>query len=866
MRDGVDWEIRHHLDERIDELVAQGHTRAAAEREALDAFGDLEHVRRDVTDIDRGIRRRDRMKTFVETVVQDVKYGARGLVRDRSFAAAVIVALGLGIGAAAAMFAVVDALLLRPLPYAEPEELYGLTVWTADGSFGRPYMERSVAQEWAAQSDYTEGILLHARRNVLHTGDGEPRTLAAVPVSATFHEMLGVAPVIGRGLVAADAQPGAPPVVVVSYDLWRGPLQAADDVAGRLIRLDGSQYTIVGVMPEGFKFPEYSTTEVWAPIGTDGTVLGTEITDVSVLARVAPEDTAAAQAQSRALARSIYTANDASSGESLKLESFNERRAGRDVLQSVALLSGAVFLILLVAGFNMVSLLLVRAAARAREIAVRLALGAPRMRLVRQLVTEAMLLALVSGAVAVLLAFVTMRAAQGAMPRSLTFFAPHAFAVEQRTLFFTAVVAIGCGLVFGLLPAWRAVRASNPTKAGNLTVRGAGAQRSILRRMIVVGEVAISVTLLVGAVLLIRSFDRLMSVDPGFTADGLAMMTLSIGTEAHPAAERGSYLRRLEARIEAVPGVQGATVADGLPPKSGFHFGTMLRTEDGQPLQVQPELLPFASVPPDFLDVLGIPLMQGRAFRSDDRDNDVAIIDVDLARALWPNGSAIGRRFRVEDDAPWRTVVGVIPDVKLMGPDDRTGDYELLYPATHDDMRAFVGLAIRTGGDVDALLPAIRRAVYDVDPEQPIEDLSSAADRYIDAVALPRFLRTLMTGLAVLALVLAAVGLYGVLAYGVAQRRSELGVRMALGARPGDVRRMIVGEGLLLGGLGAVLGLIGARALGRFIEATLYGVQPGDPSTLALVAAIMMAVALAACWWPARTATAVEPAIVLRAD
>jgi putative ABC transport system permease protein len=383
---------------------------------------------------------------------------------------------------------------------------------------------------------------------------------------------------------------------------------------------------------------------------------------------------------------------------------------------------------------------------------------------------------------------------------------------------------------------------------------------------LVIAEVALSVTLLVGAGLLIHSFIRLNRVDPGFNPDNLVVMDLHVSSAAHPdKGERAEHVRRLEEAIEAVPGVQSVTVAFGLPPSASFSLPVVLQPEGEEPRTAgNPEFLPFAQVRPDFFDVTGARLIAGRAFvPTDTYDSGNVIIDEDLARFLWPSANPTGRRFRIDADRPWLTVVGVMADLKLMGPDDRRGDFEMLHPGSPAMSGSF---AIRTRGDGTALLPAIRNAVRQIDANQPIDELETANTRYAEAIDMPRFLLVLISVLAGLALLLAAVGIYGLLAFGVSQRKHELSVRMALGARPSNLTRMIVRNGFLLTAVGAALGLCGALAMSRFIRASLYGVDPVDPVTLVAVTVTVVIVSLIASAVPARRAMAVDPASVLRTE
>jgi len=864
--EGVEWELSHHFEERIEELMVAGLTRREAEAEAERAFGDVERVRAELRHLDRISERRLRMSERLEAMWLDVKYALRGMRRDPGLTLAVVLTLGLGVGANAAMFGVVDALLLRPLPWLRPAEVMQVEVRAPGQPRGMPYLQWELAREWQRRADFVEGTVLHNRASVLFTEASEPLTLAAQGVTAEFEETLGVQPAQGRGFVPEDMAPGAEAVALIDHAFWRNELGADAAIVGRVVELDGKPHRVIGVMPEGFKFPEYATTEFWLPLKEDGTLLGRPQPVVHAISRVA--DAAGVEARAAALGTSLLREQDPASRQTLGLHSLHASR-GRNpgTMQAIVMLTAAVALILLVAGCNMINLLLVRATSRARELAIRMAVGASRGRVVRQLMTEAAVLSLLSGVVAVLLAMVALKAMQGIMPTSITFFAPYAIGMEGRALFFTFVVAAVSGLVFGSIPAIRAARQTAPAAdAGLTTYAGRSRSSARLRRTLVVAETAISVMLLVGAALLIHNFVKLMAIDPGFEPERLAVMKLTISTARYPDAEqRTLYLQRLEERLEAVPGVTGVTLAQGLPPQTNLSFGVQLEAEgsDG-PRPDQPQIVPNASVSPDFFDVVGAEIIAGRALARGDAAAENVVIDEHLARFLWPDGNAVGRRFRMGEQWEWSTVVGVMRDMQMLGPDDRSGDFEILFAMHEEGPAGYLAFAIRTEGDVDALLPRLRAAVREVDAQQPISELEAASTLYVETVDMPRFLLVLMATLGGLALILAGVGIFGVLSFGVSQRAHEMAVRMALGAGVGHVRALVLGEGMLLAAAGTVIGVAAAFAATRLIASALVQVTPGDPASYAVVVIATLTVALAACVAPARRATAIEPARVMR--
>ena len=853
-------ELRFHLEMEVEENLGRGLSPAEARRQAVLRLGGVTQVAEATRDA-RGVR-------LLDLLAQDLRYALRGIRRNPLFAASLVATLGLGIGASAAMFSVVDALLLRPLPYGQPERL--VEVHAVDRETGREsrMVGLDFAQEWGRRAELFAAAFQHARATVLYTGGVEPVTLSAVVVSPGFEETLRVPPLLGRGFEDADARPGAEPVVLLSHAFWQSTYGGDAAALGRAIELDGIRHRVIGVMPAGFKFPEYGTADVYLPLRDDGTVLAIARPYVYLLGRLRGEEPlAAAQARADALAAALEEEMPRGRGWAARLAPLGETRGGTgEIRRSVWFLAAGVALILLVAVLNGANLLLVRGWSRTRELAVRVALGASRRRLVTQLLAESTLLALASGAAAVVIALGLLRLVQGSMPEDITFWAPHAIAVEQRTLLFTFAAAAAAGLFVGLVPALAATRvAAAAAQPGALTPYAARTPaRSRLRRGLVVAEVALSVTLLVGAGLMINSFVRLVRVDPGFRLDDVAILTLFLSPATYPdGGARMAFLRRLEERIEVIPGVVGATTGGEPLPTAGFTDGSGLENEDG-PARVDGVIIPYASVSPDFFELLDVRIHAGRAFKPADAGTDNVVVDIDLARHLWGDTNPIGRRFRPSRGWPWLTVVGVIGDLRIFGPDERQGDFAYLLPASNS-AREYASVAVRTAGDPRVLFPAIRAAVHEQDPRQPVVELDTARRLYGEAVELPRFILVLMSVLSGLALVLAAVGVYGVLAYGVAQRRFDLAVRIALGARPISISCGVLGEGLVLAGVGAAVGVAVALALSGLVRSLLYGVEPGDPLTIGAVVLVSLGAAVIASWWPARRATRIDPVEVLKA-
>lgn len=855
----LDEELRFHVDMATEENVRQGLSPREARRRAQLRLGGPVQVREATRDA-RGVR-------WVEEHARDVRYALRGLRRNPLFSTTVVLTLALGLGAMAAMFGVADALLLRPLPYHEPDRLVEVLAVTQNGDM-RPYIPWDRAQVWHQQSEVFQGAFSHARGAVLFTGGSEPQVLSVQAVTHEFEEVLGVRPILGRGLAPEDADPGAPPVVVLDHAFWHRVLGGDTEVIGRVIELEGAQHRVVGVMPAGFKFPEYSTTEAWMPIRSDGSFLGPGGGGAGLyfVARLAEGSLPVAQIRADAIASTLSEQQARGEGWSVMLRPFGAATRAQNS-RVLWLLGGAVAVLLLIAGINATALLLVRGWSRSRELAVRAALGASRWRVARQLLTESVILGLLSGVAAVVLALVALSSFRGIIPGSITFFAPFEIKMELRTLGFTFLVATATGFVIGLFPALLAARSSSPANHAALTTyASATSQKNRLRRGLVVVEMSLTVMLLVGAGLLTNSFVQLMRVEPGFRVENLAVLRLNLPSSSYPSStSRAAFLRILEERLEALPEVRGVSVNGGVPPTSGFHFGVALETEAGM-APSQPQLLPFANIRPDFFEVLEVPIAAGRPLREEDVGTDNVMIDLDMARLLWGRASPLGRSFRIGAERPWLTVVGVTRDLRLMGPDDRNGSYEILYPLGPNTAPSYVPLAIRTGGDPRPLLASIRSIVHELDSLQPIEELRPAIELYAATIAMPRFLLVLMAVLSGLALFLAAVGTHGMLAYGVVQRRNELGIRIALGAPTRRIWLGVVAEGVFLAAVGAGFGVILALTFSRAIGGLLYAVEPSDPRTIIVAVSISVAAAAIACFSPARRAVIGHPADVLRAD
>lgn len=636
-------ELRYHLEMTVEENLRRGMDVEEARRQAALELGGLTQTREAARN-DRGLR-------SLERIAQDIRYGLRGVRSNPLFATALVLTLGLGIGANATMFSVIDALLLRPLPYPEPDRL--VEIWEANPETGRRQeaMPLDVGRVWAERDDLFETAFPYTWLTVLYTGGAEPTTVGAGAVSPGWDETLGIGPVLGRNFTEEDAHPAAESTVLLSHGFWLQAFGADPAVLGRVIELDGIDHRIIGVMPEGFKFPTYASTEVWTALRQDGRYFGQPGRPVYMLARL-PVDVSIAAAQARAddLAASLVDAMPRDGDWSVHLRPLDAVRGGDSTRRAIWFLAGAVGLILLVAMLNGVNLLLVRGWSRTRELAVRVALGASRRRLVGQLLTESLMLALAAGIVAVLLAFVALRLIEGIIPSDVTFWTPYDIALERRPLLFAFGAAVVTGLGIGVTTALLATRTRTGSAEAGLTTYAAKTLAQVhLRRGLVIAEVAVSVALLTGAGLLLNSFVRLMRVDPGFRLENVAIMTLSLSPGAHPTGEtRMAFMRGLEARIESIPGVAGATTGGTGLPVYGFSLSSLLETDDGlDRSQSNPRLIAYTRVSPDFFGLLDVPVLTGRPLTDADRGTENVIVDIELARFLWGDANPIGRRFLV---------------------------------------------------------------------------------------------------------------------------------------------------------------------------------------------------------------------------
>ena len=799
-------------------------------------------------------------------IAQDLRHGLRLLVRAPSFAFAALLVLALGIGANAAIFSVVNAVLLQPLPYPDASRL--VRVWHTPPPEGFPGVKTFAVSpanylDWEAQNHVFEKMAIIGFASLNLTGDREPQAIPAARVSGDFFSLLGAKPLVGRALTPSDADGGGH-VIVLGHSLWKSRFGGDPGIVGRDVRLDGQPWRVVGVMGPAERIPDYSNAWipfVWEP---DERVTRNNHNKLAI-ARLKPGVTLA-QAQSEMnlisdrLAKQ-YPEDDKGWGAAVR--PLREDLVG-DVRPLLLVLLGAVGFVLLIACANVANLMLARTLARRKEIAVRGALGASRRRLLAQLLTESLLLSLAGGALGLALAAVGMDAIVALLADQL----PRAAEVHlsMPVLLFTLLVSVLTGVLSGIAPAWSATKPdiarSLKLGLGRAGSEGGGRTRGLL----VMSEVALSLVLLIGAGLLIRSLWLLQRVDPGFDPKDLYRVSVNLPHSRYgDDARRTAFFRTLLERIRAVPGVDSVAAVSDIPLTGNNNWPVAIEGRPTPPVSQQPNVV-TEIVAGDYFRTARIPLLRGRAFNSQDGPSSpaVVVISASMAQKFWPNENALGRRLTAvfAGEAP-REVVGIVGDVKYNGLEVRE-PVPAMYLPLEQIPRGQMDLAIRSR--VPTVLVGAAAALHALDPDQPILDSGPVLRLIRDSLSRQRFAMLLLGGFAALAIVLAAVGIYSVLAYGVRRRRREIGIRMALGAETGAVLRMIVFQGMRTALVGVAIGLAAALALGRVLASLLYGVRASDPATFAAVAALLCAVALAASLLPALRAARIDPVQTLREE
>jgi putative ABC transport system permease protein len=886
-------EFAIHLEATYEDALARGLSEAAAQACALAQVLDWQMLECEVVraelpltarvlpGFDDTWNRPHQGGTRMEALWQDLRYGLRALRKQPGFTFIAGMTLALGIGANTAIFSVVNAVLLKPLPFPQPEQL--VMVYGEFPTLNTNQMRLSVPEytdfQQQTQSFAASGVFDGSgSANLAPEESGTPERVERAMFTPEMFAVLQATPLLGRVFTAEEAQAGRDGVVVLGHGLWQRRFGGKPEAVGQKLMISGRSSTIIGVMPPGFAFP--AKAEIWQPLWFPPEMREPQrrgARGLEVLARLKPGiSLRQAQAELDQLGANLTQQYPQNYGGQRRyrmlLAPLLEDVVG-ELKPALLLLLGAVGFVLLIACANVANLLLARAATRRQEMAVRLALGAGRWRLVRQLLTESVLLGLAGGVAGLLLAVwgvqMLLRFAPDNLPRL------SAVGLDDRVLVFTVLASLLTGVIFGLVPALQAARADVNDALRESGRTGTGARQQQLRHLFVVAEIALALVLLTGAGLMLKSFWRLQAVDPGFNPDGVLTMRLLLPFSTHPQpAQRATFFRQVLERIRALPGVASASAVSRIPMAPGNNSGTMTgeHSSIGPPMnpeapQVETEMR-WAS--PDYFQTLGITLLKGRDFNDADGigEQPVAIVDENFARRFYPNEDPIGKRIKrggPNSTRPWKTIIGVVRPIRNQRL-DATSLPQAYFPVLQEADEMFnLSFAVRTtGGDPTALTQSLRAAVLAVDRNQPIFDVKPLRQIVGDSIALKRLALMLLGAFAVVALLLAAVGIYGVMAYSVTQRTHEIGIRLALGAQMGDVLRLVLKQGLRLTCLGIALGWLAALGLTRLLSALLYGVSATDALTFGSVALLLTAIALLACYLPARRAAQLDPLIALR--
>ncbi|MGI8995222.1 MAG: ADOP family duplicated permease [Pyrinomonadaceae bacterium] len=862
----IDEEMRLHVEMETETNVGRGMSPADARRAALISFGNFDSV--------RNVAYRVRGGGMLETLLQDIRYGARVLAKHKGFTAVAVITLALGIGANTAIFSVVNELLLRPLPYRDAERLVMLWEITSEGRHQNT-TSRANFRGWREQNTAFEGMAAFSDQRLTLTGDGEPEEVSVQLATPELFRVLGVEPLLGRGLTQEGERPAAPEVVL-SHGFWQRRYGGDPGVVGKPVTLNGVPCTVAGVLPAGFQWhiKQRSGTgrpaEIWTVLAmpTEGSA-ATRGRFLSVVARLRPSvslEQAGAEMKTIA-ARLEQDAPQYNKGYGTEVIPLREQFVG-NVRPALLILLGAVGFVLLIACANVANLMLSRAAAREKEVALRTALGASRMRVVRQLLTESVLLALLGSVFGLLVAWWGIGALVAISPRDLVNL--QGVGINLTVLGWTLAVSLLTGIIFGIAPALEATRLNlnDALKEGGQGAGGQGTRNRRLRSALVVAEVALALVLLASAGLLVKSFARLQEIDTGFNTENVLTMVVRLPDGKYKEEpQMVAFFRQATERIRALPGVRAVGTVNFLPLYGGLGSSTGF-TVEGQPAP-PPGEEPSTNVrvtDAGYFGAMGIPLLRGRNFTEFEANESkhVVIISESMARQHFPGEDPLGKRISVqmfEEPTPTE-IVGVVGDVRYDSLIDEAQPTvyfphpELTYP--------FITLVIRTTSDPAEMSPAVRRELSAIDPDQPVSDVRTMNQVMADTVGRARF-NTLLFGLfAGLATLLAAVGIFGVMNYSVTLRTREIGLRIALGAQPNRVLMLILRQGLLLTLIGIGIGLAGALALTRVMSSLLFGVDTTDPATFAVIVLLLTVVSLIACYIPARRATRIDPLLALR--
>jgi putative ABC transport system permease protein len=883
----VDDEITFHLESRIRELMARGQPEEMARRNAGAEFGDLRASRRELAAVDRQRRRRERVARWLDAIAQDLRYAVRSLRRSPGFTIAAVLTLAIGIGASVAIFALVNGVLLRPLPYGNPDRLVG--AWHDMPSIGLSHAPQAAATYFTYQrlAHSIEGIGVYneGEMNVVEPGGGgEPERVTIAWLSATLIPVLQVAPVLGHAFTDADDRPNAPPVMLIGETMWRSRLAADPKVIGRKLDVNGVSREIVGVMPAGFRFPA-TTTQLWIPLQLDPVDPPPSAFDYGAVARLKPGVTVADAQRDFAgvLPRAAELVPKFVPGISTQqiMDQVHPRPVlvplRADITGGIArtlwMVAAAAALLMLVACANVANLTLVRADAHQRELAVREALGAGRKRVILHFLAESAVVAGVAGLLGLAAAAAAVRALVSAGPASIPRLTE--VNIDTTTVLFTVVVAVLVAIVCSVLPALRANRGHLALREGGRSGT-AGRLQQRVRGGLVAAQIALALVVLAGSGLLMRTFERLHAVRLGY--DPGLISTFWIAPPAARYRTDTSVVRfyaRLVDRVAALPGVGVVGLTSRLPLEShGVNQNPLYPEDDPSYATKLPPLQLFTAVNGDYFRAMRIPLLAGRTFeRMEAQRNGEAIVSRSTARFFWKDSTgivALGKRFRPLPTGDWYTVIGVVDDVRdtaLVGPSSKVVYFpETLEKGRLEQTRRTMALAIRTTGESTSITAAVARAVRELDATLPIFDARTMTAVLSAATAQLTFIIWVLGGAAVVTLVLGAVGLYGVLAYVVTLRTRELGIRIALGASPNVVALAMMRYGIGLTSVGIGCGLVFFALVARFLHSLLFGVAASDPLTLGGSVLMLVAIATLASWVPARRASRVDPADALRAE
>jgi predicted permease len=871
-------ELSQHLEDCYQEFLTDGATEAETYQRTLAELSGSELLARELRRVEQQIMPEPIVfgtnwrKNMIADVWQDLRYGARTLIKQRGFTLIAVITLALGIGANTAIFSVVNAVLLRPLPYPDPDRLMMIRE-TKLPQFPEFAVAAGNFLDWQKQNTVFERLVATHPASFNLTGTGDPERLRGMRISYDFCEMLGARPRIGREFSPDEDQPGRNQVVILSHGLWQRRFGGDPAIVNQIITLDGQSYTVIGVMPSNFYFLERDY-ELWTPIAFTPQQAQSRggHTISRVIGQLKPGVTVdQARTELSAIAERLAVEYPVNEGWNVKLMPLLESTVS-SIKPALLIMLGAVAFVLLIACANVANLLLARATGRQKEIAIRTALGASRYRIIRQLLTESVVLALAGGVLGLLLAKWGMEVLLTLVPPNLPRLSD--VSLDGRVLVFSAAITLLTGVVFGLIPA---LQASKPNLNETMKDAGRGSteggRRQFTRNSLVVLEVASALVLLMGAGLMTKSFMRLQNVDPGFNPDKALTMSVSLPQRKYPEPnQRVAFFQQLIEKVKPLQGVQSVGATSLMPLSYDDLVG-------GFVIQGQPPLPPgtiqptnYYSVSADYFTAMGIPLLRGRHFTEHDLVNSppVVIINETMAKKMFPDDEPVGQRLTFDnpDNNPtWVEIVGVVGDVKHYALDRET-TMQTYGPYTQDSSSSMT-LVVRTAGEPTSLIQTIRGEVMSLDKEQPISAIGTLDQLLSTSVAQQQFSLLLFGIFAAVALALASIGIYGVLSYSVTQRTHEIGIRLALGAQTSDVLRMVLRQGLLLAVAGIVCGVAATVMLAKLLTGfsdLLYDVKATDPITFGMIAVVLLCVALLACYFPARRATKVDPMVALRGE